>query len=57
MRSSKERLAYVLRILSAPPLMAVVPLEQVWVDANFKEVQLGRMRVGQKATVTADIYG
>ncbi|HUO91779.1 MAG TPA: HlyD family efflux transporter periplasmic adaptor subunit [Rhizomicrobium sp.] len=39
------------------PLMAVVPLATVWVDANFKEVQLRRMRIGQPATVTADIYG
>jgi len=39
------------------PLMAVVPLATVWVDANFKEVQLRRMRIGQTVTVTADIYG
>ena len=39
------------------PLMAVVPLSDVWVDANFKEVQLQRMRVGQPVTLTADVYG
>jgi membrane fusion protein (multidrug efflux system) len=39
------------------PLMAVVPLADVWIDANFKEVQLQRMRVGQPAIVHADIYG
>jgi membrane fusion protein (multidrug efflux system) len=39
------------------PLMAVVPLSDVWVDANFKEVQLKRMRIGQPATLTADVYG
>ena len=38
-------------------LMAVVPLSDVWVDANFKEVQLRRMRVGQPVTLTADVYG
>ncbi|HEY8539175.1 MAG TPA: efflux RND transporter periplasmic adaptor subunit, partial [Steroidobacteraceae bacterium] len=38
-------------------LMAIVPLEELWVDANFKEIQLRRMRIGQKARVTADIYG
>lgn len=38
-------------------LMAIVPLEQIWVDANFKEKQLGAMRVGQPVTLTADIYG
>ena len=39
------------------PLMAVVPLDGVWIDANFKEVQIGRMRIGQNATVQADLYG
>ena len=38
-------------------LMAIVPLANVWIDANFKEVQLKSMRIGQRATVTADIYG
>jgi membrane fusion protein (multidrug efflux system) len=38
-------------------LMAVVPLDEVWVDANFKEPQLARMRVGQPVTLTADLYG
>jgi membrane fusion protein (multidrug efflux system) len=37
--------------------MAVIPLDQVWVDANFKERQLLDLRVGQPATLTADIYG
>ena len=39
------------------PLMAVVPLSDVWVDANFKEVQLARMRIGQPVKVTTDMYG
>src|SRR5258706_6202796 len=39
------------------PLMAVLPLDQVWVDANFKEAQLANMRVGQPVKVAADIYG
>jgi membrane fusion protein (multidrug efflux system) len=39
------------------PLMAVVPLSNVWVDANFKEVQLARMRIGQPVTITTDLYG
>ena len=45
------------QIAPGTPLMAVVPLEYAWVDANFKEGQLADMRVGQPATVTADIYG
>lgn len=39
------------------PLMAIVPLEQVWVEANFKESQLKNIRIGQTATLTADVYG
>lgn len=45
------------RVAPGTPLLAVVPLENVWVDANFKEVQLERMRVGQPVTVHADLYG
>jgi len=45
------------QVAAGTPLMAVVPLNNVWIDANFKEVQLARMRVGQPVTVTADIYG
>ncbi len=45
------------QVAPGTPLMAVVPLDQVWVDANFKEGQLRDMRVGQKVTVHADIYG
>jgi membrane fusion protein (multidrug efflux system) len=45
------------RVSPGAPLMAVVPLDQVWVDANFKEPQLAGMRVGQPVTLTADLYG
>jgi membrane fusion protein, multidrug efflux system len=45
------------RVSPGAPLMAVIPLDQVWVDANFKEGQLSHMRIGQPATLTADIYG
>jgi membrane fusion protein (multidrug efflux system) len=45
------------RVAAGSPLMAVVPLENVWVDANFKEVQLERMRAGQPVTVRTDLYG
>jgi membrane fusion protein (multidrug efflux system) len=45
------------QVAPGTPLMAVVPLSSVWIDANFKEVQLARMRVGQPVTVKADIYG
>ncbi len=39
------------------PLMAVVPLDQLWVDANFKEVQLASLRIGQPVELRADLYG
>jgi membrane fusion protein, multidrug efflux system len=45
------------RVAAGAPLMAIIPLEQVWVDANFKEVQLSHMRIGQPVTLTADAYG
>jgi membrane fusion protein, multidrug efflux system len=38
-------------------LLVVVPLQDVWVTANFKETQLRRMRAGQKAYVRVDTYG
>ena len=40
------------RVGPGTPLMAVVPLDQVWVDANFKEPQLASMRIGQPVTLT-----
>ena len=45
------------RIAPGTPLMAVIPLDEVWVDANFKEVQLREMRIGQPVSLTADVYG
>jgi membrane fusion protein (multidrug efflux system) len=38
-------------------LMAIIPTDYVWVDANFKETQLGKMRIGQPAVVWFDLYG
>jgi membrane fusion protein (multidrug efflux system) len=45
------------RVAAGTPLLAVVPLDNVWIDANFKEVQLERMRTGQPVTVHTDLYG
>jgi membrane fusion protein (multidrug efflux system) len=45
------------RVQPGAPLMAVIPLEQVWVDANFKETQLGKMRLNQPVELTSDVYG
>ncbi|MBF5059659.1 Multidrug export protein EmrA [Candidatus Neptunochlamydia vexilliferae] len=41
----------------AEPLMAVIPLDELWVDANFKETKLANMRIGQSVKLTADMYG
>jgi len=38
-------------------MLAIVPVESMWVDANFKENQLSGLRIGQPATVSADMYG
>jgi membrane fusion protein (multidrug efflux system) len=45
------------RVAQGAPLMSIIPLDQVWVDANFKEVQLRKMRIGQPVTLVADAYG
>ncbi|MDF2493998.1 efflux RND transporter periplasmic adaptor subunit [Sphingomonas sp.] len=45
------------QIAAGTPLMAVVPLGRLWVDANFRETQLKDIRIGQPATVVADAYG
>jgi membrane fusion protein, multidrug efflux system len=45
------------RVAPGNPLMAIIPLDQVWVDANFKEGQLAQMRIGQSVTLTSDLYG
>jgi len=45
------------RVQAGAPLMSVVALNQVWVDANFKESQLRRLRIGQPVVLEADVYG
>ena len=45
------------RVQAGTPLLAVVPVHEMHVDANFKEVQLENVRAGQPVTLTADIYG
>ena len=45
------------RVAIGTPLLTIVPLKEVWVDANYKEAQLRRIRIGQTVSLTADIYG
>ena len=45
------------RVTPGVTLLSIVPLDQLWVDANFKESELRNIRIGQPATIEADIYG
>ena len=45
------------RVQPGTALMAVIPLNQLWIDANFKETQLRDMRIGQPVDIESDIYG
>lgn len=45
------------RIAAGNPLMAVIPADQLWVDANFKETDLEDVRIGQPVTLSADFWG
>lgn len=45
------------RVQPGSPMMVVVPIQQAYVDANFKEGQLRKVRVGQPVTLTSDLYG
>lgn len=54
---SKRSVQIGAQITSNTPLMAIVPAEDLWIDANFKETQLNQMRIGQPAKIITDIYG
>lgn len=45
------------RVQAGSPLLTVVALDQLWVDANFKESQLQKLRIGQPVSLVADVYG
>ncbi|MGO2204798.1 HlyD family secretion protein [Pseudomonas helleri] len=45
------------RVQPGTALMAVIPLNQLWIDANFKETQLHKMRIGQPVEIESDLYG
>ena len=45
------------RVAAGTPMMSIIPLKDVWVDANFKDVQLRNIRIGQSVTLVADLYG
>jgi membrane fusion protein (multidrug efflux system) len=45
------------RVQPGQPLMTVIPLHDLWIDANFKESQLANVRIGQPAKIESDLYG
>jgi len=45
------------RVQAGAPLLSLVALNEVWVDANFKESQLRNLRIGQPVELQADVYG
>ncbi len=45
------------QVTPSTEMLAIVPLDSVWIDANFKENQLGSLRIGQPVQVSADMYG
>jgi membrane fusion protein (multidrug efflux system) len=45
------------RVQPGSPLLAIVPLEHLWVEANFKETDIQNLRIGQPAKVESDVYG
>ena len=44
-------------VTAGQAMLTVIPLNELWVDANFKEVQLRHLRIGQPAEVRSDLYG
>jgi membrane fusion protein, multidrug efflux system len=45
------------RVSPGNPLLVIVPMNELWVDANFKEPELRNIRIGQPASLTTDVYG
>jgi membrane fusion protein (multidrug efflux system) len=54
---SKKQVEVGQQVAMGVPLMAIVPTTEAYVDANFKEVQLRKVRAGQPVTLTSDLYG
>lgn len=54
---SKKNVQVGQQVQAGAPLMAIVPTTSAYVDANFKEVQLDKVAIGQPVTLTSDLYG
>lgn len=45
------------QIAAGTPLLSIIPLDGIWIEANFKETQLAQMHIGQSVRISADLYG
>jgi membrane fusion protein, multidrug efflux system len=54
---TQKNIALGQRIQPGQTLLTIVPLDALWIEANFKEVQLANLRIGQTATIASDLYG
>jgi membrane fusion protein (multidrug efflux system) len=54
---AQRRVQVGMYLKAGDPMLVVIPLDQIWVNANYKETQMKKMRIGQKVTLTADLYG
>jgi len=54
---AKRRAQVGQRVLAGENILAVVPLEEMWIEANFKETQLRSMQIGQPVHIRTDLYG
>ncbi len=55
--TAQRRIQVGMWVPAGQSLMSVIPLDQIWVNANFKETQLRAMRIGQTVKITSDLYG
>lgn len=55
--ASQRKIQVGMWVDAGQPLLSVIPLDQIWVNANYKETQMGRMRIGQRVEITSDLYG
>lgn len=55
--ASQRKIQVGMYVKAGQPLLSIIPLDQIWVNANFKETQLKKMKIGQKATIRSDLYG
>ena len=46
-----------MRVEEGEPLLSIIPLDQIWVNANFKETQMKHMKIGQRVKLYSDMYG